>query len=64
MQDHCVKWGSRFDFTCKMTANASSGILDSCIMRISVRKVSTLFKSGLYLEVRSSQELTDYSLPF
>jgi len=37
--DHCVKWNKCFVFTCKTTANASTGILDSCILRLSVRKV-------------------------
>ncbi|KAI1289522.1 Uncharacterized protein HDE_08157 [Halotydeus destructor] len=38
VQDHCVKWGNKFEFTCKMSANASNGILDSCLLRISIRK--------------------------
>ena len=37
--DHCVKWNSRFDFECKMSANASNGVLNSCLLRVSVRKV-------------------------
>ncbi|KAK5649557.1 hypothetical protein RI129_000586 [Pyrocoelia pectoralis] len=36
--EHAVKWGSRFSFSCKMLANASTGILEPCILRISVRK--------------------------
>ncbi|XP_063216251.1 early estrogen-induced gene 1 protein isoform X1 [Bacillus rossius redtenbacheri] len=38
VQDHMVRWGANFDFVCKMSANASTGILDPCILRISVRK--------------------------
>ncbi|XP_067129872.1 early estrogen-induced gene 1 protein [Centruroides vittatus] len=38
VQDHCVKWGSQFSFCCKMTANAYTGILETCICRVSVRK--------------------------
>lgn len=36
--DHAVRWDSRFTFTCKMTANASTGELDSCMCRVSVRQ--------------------------
>ncbi|XP_042211471.1 uncharacterized protein LOC121858887 [Homarus americanus] len=35
---HAVRWDSRFTFTCKMTANASTGELDSCMCRVSVRQ--------------------------
>lgn len=40
VRDHCVKWENKFSFTCKMSANASTGILESCIFRVSVRKES------------------------
>ncbi|XP_071514447.1 uncharacterized protein [Panulirus ornatus] len=36
--DHAVRWDSHFTFTCKMTANASTGELDSCMCRVSVRQ--------------------------
>lgn len=36
--NHCVKWDSKFVFTCKMSANANTGELDPCICRISIRK--------------------------
>ncbi|XP_064457230.1 early estrogen-induced gene 1 protein-like [Ornithodoros turicata] len=36
--DHCVKWNSQFAFCCKMSANASTGVLDPCICRVSIRK--------------------------
>lgn len=36
--NHCVKWDSKFVFTCKMSANANTGELDPCVCRISVRK--------------------------
>lgn len=42
VRDHCVKWENKFIFNCKMTANASTGILESCVLRISVRKVSQM----------------------
>lgn len=54
--NHSVKWGARFEFVCKMSANASTGVLDPCNLRISVRKES---KGG-----RSYQKLgfTDINL--
>lgn len=39
MQEHAVRWNAKFEFLCKMSANASTGVLDPCILRISVRKV-------------------------
>ncbi|XP_017880960.1 protein FAM102B isoform X1 [Ceratina calcarata] len=38
VQEHTVRWNAKFEFLCKMSANASTGILDPCILRISVRK--------------------------
>lgn len=38
VRDHIVKWGAKFSFPCKMMANASTGVLERCILRISVRK--------------------------
>lgn len=40
VRDHKVHWGTSFVFPCKMMANASTGVLDRCILRISVRKES------------------------
>ncbi|XP_018334506.1 uncharacterized protein LOC108743429 isoform X2 [Agrilus planipennis] len=36
--DHTVKWNTRFSFQCKMLAPASTGVLEPCVLRISVRK--------------------------
>ncbi|KAG9278113.1 protein FAM102B-like [Astyanax mexicanus] len=36
--DNCVRWRKRFSFLCKMSANAGTGVLDSCVCRVSVRK--------------------------
>ncbi|XP_065343964.1 EEIG family member 2 isoform X4 [Cloeon dipterum] len=36
--EHAVRWGANFRFVCKMSANISTGILDPCLLRISVRK--------------------------
>ena len=40
VQQHTVRWGAKFPFVCKMSANASTGVLEPCLLRISVRKVS------------------------
>ncbi|CAK8683991.1 early estrogen-induced gene 1 protein-like [Clavelina lepadiformis] len=38
VKDNCVCWRQRFEYTCKMSADPLTGILDPCIARISVRK--------------------------
>ncbi|XP_042320349.1 protein FAM102B isoform X1 [Sceloporus undulatus] len=38
VQANCVHWKKRFSFMCKMSANTTTGVLDPCICRISVRK--------------------------
>lgn len=38
VKNHTVKWGQKFEILCKMSANASTGVLDPCTLRISVRK--------------------------
>lgn len=38
VQANCVHWRKKFSFMCKMSASASTGILDPCIYRVSVRK--------------------------
>ncbi|XP_071802234.1 early estrogen-induced gene 1 protein-like [Asterias amurensis] len=38
VSDHSVKWGATMKFSCRMTANASTGILEPCHCRVSVRK--------------------------
>ncbi|KAJ8681452.1 hypothetical protein QAD02_017239, partial [Eretmocerus hayati] len=40
VQEHTVRWNASFKFLCKMSANASTGVLDPCILRVSVRKES------------------------
>ena len=40
VQNHCVKYSAPFSFPCKMNANASTGILETCKCRISIRMVS------------------------
>uniref|UniRef100_A0A8C8X3P0 C2 NT-type domain-containing protein n=1 Tax=Panthera leo TaxID=9689 RepID=A0A8C8X3P0_PANLE len=39
VQANCVHWRKKFSFMCKMSASATTGILDPCIYRVSVRKV-------------------------
>lgn len=38
VNNNTVRWGSQFQFPCKMTTSHQSGLLDSCNLRISVRK--------------------------
>ncbi|XP_037121771.1 protein FAM102A isoform X1 [Syngnathus acus] len=38
VQENCVRWGKKFSFVCKMSANPVTGILEPCICRVSVRK--------------------------
>ncbi|XP_026544931.1 protein FAM102A [Notechis scutatus] len=36
--ENCVRWKKKFTFICKMSANPTTGLLDPCICRVSVRK--------------------------
>ncbi|XP_017016519.1 early estrogen-induced gene 1 protein isoform X7 [Drosophila kikkawai] len=38
VRNHRVEWNRSFEFPCKMSANASTGVLDPCHLRISIRK--------------------------
>ncbi|XP_055923325.1 uncharacterized transmembrane protein DDB_G0289901 isoform X3 [Eupeodes corollae] len=38
VRNHRVQWDRSFEFPCKMSANASTGVLDPCFLRISIRK--------------------------
>ncbi|XP_076455156.1 EEIG family member 2-like isoform X2 [Babylonia areolata] len=38
IRSNCVRWNTEFNFPCKMTASANTGVLDPCVCRISVRK--------------------------
>ncbi|XP_041509623.1 protein FAM102B isoform X2 [Microtus oregoni] len=38
VQANCVRWRKKFSFMCKMSASVSTGILDPCVYRVSVRK--------------------------
>ncbi|NXA34172.1 F102B protein, partial [Eudromia elegans] len=40
VQANCVRWRKKFLFMCKISASATTGVLDTCICRVSVRKVS------------------------
>ncbi|KAJ8921443.1 hypothetical protein NQ315_003061 [Exocentrus adspersus] len=40
VRDHRVHWGASFTFPCKMMANASTGVMERCVLRISIRKES------------------------
>lgn len=38
VQEHKVRWNSKFEFVCKMSASASTGVLDPCLLRVSIRR--------------------------
>ncbi|XP_063792736.1 early estrogen-induced gene 1 protein isoform X2 [Pseudophryne corroboree] len=38
VQENCVRWKKKLTFVCKMSANPTTGVLDPCICRVSVRK--------------------------
>ncbi|KAI1882455.1 hypothetical protein AGOR_G00250930 [Albula goreensis] len=38
VQENCVRWKKRFSFVCKMSASSTTGVLDPCVCRVSVRK--------------------------
>lgn len=38
VRNNSVGWKAHFNFPCKMTASANTGVLDPCVCRISVRK--------------------------
>lgn len=38
VMEHCVKWNAHFNFMCKMSASANTGLLDPCTCRVSIRK--------------------------
>ncbi|XP_062854328.1 early estrogen-induced gene 1 protein [Trichomycterus rosablanca] len=38
VQEYSVRWEKKFSFICKISANPSTGILDPCVCRVSVRK--------------------------
>ncbi|XP_066252828.1 EEIG family member 2 isoform X2 [Euwallacea similis] len=40
VRDHKVQWDANFSFPCKMMANASTGVMEKCVLRISIRKES------------------------
>ncbi|XP_037083654.1 protein FAM102B-like [Pollicipes pollicipes] len=38
VRDHTVKWNARMSFSAKLSAPSTTGVLDPCLLRISVRK--------------------------
>jgi len=38
VENHAVRYDTKFTFPCKMAANSSTGVLDSCKCRVSIRK--------------------------
>lgn len=56
VQDHKVVWREKFSFECKTTAPASTGVLDGCYLRFSIRKETRhgLQKLG-YVDINLSE---------
>ena len=38
VSNHAVKYDTKFSFPAKMNANSSTGVLESCRCRVSIRK--------------------------
>ncbi|CAH2100471.1 unnamed protein product [Euphydryas editha] len=38
VRKHAVRWNANFSFVCKMCANATTGVLEPALLRVSVRK--------------------------
>ncbi|XP_078472278.1 early estrogen-induced gene 1 protein isoform X1 [Lampetra fluviatilis] len=38
VEENSVQWRQKFEFPCKMTANVTTGVLEPCVLRVSVRK--------------------------
>uniref|UniRef100_V9L206 C2 NT-type domain-containing protein n=1 Tax=Callorhinchus milii TaxID=7868 RepID=V9L206_CALMI len=38
VRDHCVRWRKKSRFTCSMSADPVTGVLEPCVCRVSVRK--------------------------
>eukprot|EP00090_Calanus_glacialis_P044201 TRINITY_DN7865_c0_g1_i1.p1 TRINITY_DN7865_c0_g1~~TRINITY_DN7865_c0_g1_i1.p1 ORF type:complete len:348 (+),score=114.26 TRINITY_DN7865_c0_g1_i1:103-1146(+) len=38
VENHAVRYDTKFNFPCKMAANSNTGVLDSCKCRVSIRK--------------------------
>jgi len=38
VENHAVRYDTKFTFPCKMAANSNTGVLDSCKCRVSIRK--------------------------
>ncbi|XP_076442810.1 EEIG family member 2-like [Babylonia areolata] len=56
IRSNSVAWNAQFDFPCKMTASANTGVLDPCVCRISVRK--NVRGTCTMYEARAAQEWT------
>lgn len=57
VRDHRVVWNEKINFQCKTQANASTGILNECYLRFSVRKETRLggtYKLG-FVDVNLSE---------
>lgn len=41
VHSHSANWNSHFNFSCRITVDPSTGVLEKCMCRISLRKVDT-----------------------
>ncbi len=55
--DHRVCWNSHFEFECKLTATLSTGTLDACTCRVSVRRVRNKNKNEKYIFFLNRKEV-------
>ncbi|NWV40575.1 F102B protein, partial [Grantiella picta] len=63
VQANCVRWKKKFFFMCKISASATTGILDTCTCRVSVRKASSFFPLfSSFLDLSSPLGFADLNL--
>lgn len=55
--DHRVCWNSHFEFECKLTATLSTGTLDACTCRVSVRRVNRFICGINWNDIRNYEKL-------
>lgn len=61
---HSVQFSARFHFPCKMNANATSGVLETCKCRISVRLVYDYLRMASFAYYRVEQPICDSPFMF
>ena len=66
VRNHAVRWNAQFSFVCKMCANASTGVLEPALMRVSVRKEckGKIFCFSSFVEIDSSTDAAECGTNF